>query len=126
MSLDMRQKTAHLQPDIRITTSGLCSAIATHFSVRGAKKVRSNVEGFWKWACGETKLTTTTAESLNESENQPKFDKSKVQPAMVDSEDTLKKVIEATKAESKKKQGFYIFDALLKDTPQLSKEHSST
>ena len=26
-----------------------------------------------------------------------------------------------TKTESKKKQGFYVFDALLKDTPQLSK-----
>ena len=100
---------------------GLCGAIATHFAVRGTKKVRNNVEAFWKWACGDTKLTTTAAESLNEAENQPKFDKSKVQPAMVDSEDTLKKVIEATKAESKKKQGFYIFDALLKDTPQLSK-----
>ena len=96
----------------------LCGAIATHFAVRGLKKVRKVSKGFWDWATGETKLTTTAAESLNEEK---KFDKNKIEPAMIESADILDKVIKCTKAEAKKKQGFYILDKLINDTPELKK-----
>lgn len=99
---------------------GLCGAIATHFAVRGLKKVRNVSKGFWDWACGDTKLTTTAAESLNEGE-EPKFDKSKVEPAMIESPEILDKVIAATKAEAKKKQGFYVLDSLLQENQDLKK-----
>jgi len=51
------------------------------------------------------------------------FDKSKALPALVDTQDTLEKVLQATKelSKRKKKAGFYIFDDLLKDQPELKK-----
>jgi len=99
---------------------GLMTAVLTHFGVRAGKKVMKHLNNFWDWACGEKKLTTTAVnDSLLEGNDEPKFDKNKAQPAMVDSEETLQKVIEATKALAKKKQGFYIFDELLKETPEL-------
>ena len=101
---------------------GLMTAVLMHFGIRAGKKVSKCVQDFWDWACGDTKLTTTAVnDSLLESEDEPKFDKKKALPAMVDTEDTLQKVIEATKAIAKKKRGFYIFDELLKDQPELKK-----
>lgn len=103
----------------------LLGAVATHFAVKAGKKCKKYGDNFWGWALGEKEISMSNAsESLNESEdNKKKFDKSKVQPAQIEKDDILKKVIEKTEPESseKSKKGFYVFQNLLKENPELGK-----
>lgn len=104
---------------------GLLGAVLIHFGIRAGKKVKNAVQNFWDWVCDDKRLTTTASnESLEEQIKETKeinFDKSKAQPALIDTEETFEKVLQAVKIVSKRKKGFYIFDDLLKEHPELKK-----
>ena len=103
---------------------GLMAAVLTHFGIRAGKKIKNVVQNFWDWVCDDKRLQMSTSnESLNEV-NEAKddnFDKSKAQPALIDTEETFEKVLQVVKFVSKRKKGFYIFDDLLKEHPELKK-----
>lgn len=100
----------------------LCGAAALHFGVKLTKKVANHSSNFWGWALGEKEMKIQNAsESLNEDKKE-KFDKSKVQPMMIPSDDILDKVIKVSEAKGgKNKKGFYYFQELLKNEPDLKK-----
>lgn len=100
----------------------LCGAAALHFGVKLTKKVANGCNNFWGWALGEKEMSMQNAsESLNEDKKE-KFDKSKVQPMMIPSDDILEKVIEISEPKGgKNKKGFYYFQELLKNEPDLKK-----
>ena len=112
-----------LQLNESLLVVGLLGAIATHFAIKAGKKTKKYCDNFWDWALGEKELSMTSAsESLNE-EKETKFDKNKVEPAQIEKDDILKKIIEKTEPESseKNKKGFYVFQNLFKETPELAK-----
>ena len=104
----------------------LCGACALHFTVKGLKKISKVCGNFWDWAIGEKNVNvdvnTSAAESLENEEEQideKKFDKSKVQPMQIPNDDVLNRLMEKFKSDAKKKKGFYVFDNLFKETPEL-------
>ena len=100
----------------------LCGAVALHFTVKGMKAVRKHASNFWGWALGEKNLSTTAAESLEDDTEmieEKKFDISKVSSMQIPDEDVLNKLMDKLKSNAKKKQGFYVFDNLFKETPEL-------
>lgn len=103
----------------------LCGACGLHFSVKGMKKVRKHSGNFWDWALGKRDIVTQQAEEskedIDEPINEKKFDKSKVQPMQVTDNNVLDKLMEKMKSDAKKKSGFYVFDNLFKETPELKK-----
>lgn len=105
--------------------TALCAAVATHFTVKGLKKIRKYSNNFWDWATGEKDINMSmgqASESLNEAKKQ-KFDKNNVMPQQIESEDILQKVIDKTgpKVTNKSKKGFYVFQQLLKDDSNFKK-----
>ena len=103
----------------------LCGACASHFGIKGLKKIGRTCGNFWDWALGQKDLhlSASASESL-EDDNEllleaKKFDKTKVQPMQVTDQDILDKLIEFFKIETKKKSGFYVFNQLFKDIPEL-------
>lgn len=104
----------------------LCTAAALHFGVKLTKKVSNYSSNFWGWALGEKEMSIQNAsESLNE-DKEVKFDKNKVQPMTIPSEDILEKIIEISEPKGgKNKKGFYYFQELLKQEPDLKKLNKS-
>ena len=104
--------------------TALCGAVLLHFTVKGMKAIRKHAGNFWGWALGERNLGTSAAESLEDETEmieEKKFDKSKVQPMQIPDEKVLEQLMEKFKSDAKKKQGFYVFDNLFKETPELKK-----
>ena len=103
----------------------LCAAAALHFGVKLTRKIANVCDDFWGWAVGDKEITMQTArESLNESNitKEDKFDKSKVQPMQIPDEKILDKVIAISEPKGgKNKKGFYYFNTLLKEQPELKK-----
>lgn len=100
------------------TVYALCAACVSHFSIKGLKKVGETGRKFWNWAIGES--LENNANIIEESIiEEKKFDKSKVQPMQVPDEEILNRLMEKFKTDAKKKNGFYVFDQLFKDTPEL-------
>ena len=104
----------------------LCGAAALHFGVKLTKKISNYSSNFWGWALGEKEMSMQNAsESLNE-DKEVKFDKNKVQPMAITSEDILEKIIEISEPKGgKNKKGFYYFQELLKQEPDLKKLNKS-
>jgi len=110
---------------------GLLTAVLVHFGIRVGKKVTNAVKNFWDWVCDDKRIDVTMktpneslisyTNNINEVKKEINFDKSKAQPALIDTEETFEKVLQAVKIVSKRKKGFYIFDDLLKDQPELKK-----
>ena len=70
----------------------LCGAAALHFGVKLTRKVSNYTSNFWGWALGEKEMSMQNAsESLNE-DKEVKFDKNKVQPMAIPSENILEKI----------------------------------
>lgn len=93
----------------------LCGACMTHFGIKGLKKVGETGRAFWNWAIGES-----LDNNINIiEEGKSKFDKSKIQPMQVPDNEILNRLMEKFKSNAKKKNGFYVFDNLFKDTPEL-------
>ena len=105
----------------------LCGAVALHFTVKGMKAIRKHASNFWGWALGEKNLQTTAAESLDDRQNiinedeEGKINKDNIQPMQVPDEKILDQLMETLKSDAKKKQGFYVFDNLFNETPELKK-----
>lgn len=94
----------------------LCGACALHFTVKGLKKINKVCTSFWNWAIGETSIGESLEDVIEEGK---KFDKSKVQPMQVPNDEILEKLMDKFKSDAKKKKGFYVFDNLFKDNPEL-------
>lgn len=125
----MKHLNEYINEELQINESfllmALCGAVALHFTVKGMKAIRKHAGNFWGWALGERNLSTQAAES-NLENNEPiteakKFDKSKVQPMQVPDEKVLGQLMDLLKSDAKKKSGFYVFDNLFKETPELKK-----
>lgn len=94
----------------------LCAACASHYAIKGLKKISKMGQDFWNWAIDE---------SLNDSQiiegDNTNIDKSKIMPMQIPDEKILDKLMNKLKSDAKKKQGFYVFDKLFNETPELKK-----
>lgn len=95
----------------------LCAACALHFGIKIGRAICKKLNDFWDWALAEKDI------SMRFESKEEKFDKKKVQPMQIDKPDILEKVIAKTEPKTTKKggKGFYIFNDLLKDDPDLKK-----
>lgn len=118
-----------LQLNEGLLLMALCGAAALHFSIKGMKAIRKHAGNFWGWALGERDLNvgTTAAESLDDRHNiinedeEGKINKDNIQPMQVPDEKVLGQLMDVLKSDAKKKQGFYVFDNLFNETPELKK-----
>ena len=127
----MKHIKEYINEELQINESfllmALCGAVALHFTVKGMKAIRKHASNFWGWALGEKNLSTTAAESLDDRQNiinedeTGKINKDNIQPMQVPDEKVLDKLMEVMKSDAKKKQGFYVFDNLFNETPELKK-----
>ena len=112
----------------------LCAATALHFGVKLTKKVKKYANNFWDWACGDKNINMNMGMSAAESQNNnsdfliegeiKKIDKKNVQPMQIPSADILKKLIEKSNPKDGK-QGLFVFQNLLKETPELENINKS-
>jgi len=107
----------------------LSAAVLTHFGVKGAKKIKKYSNNFWDWATGDKDINISmgTAESVQDNNDNvvnedevKKIDKNNIQPMQIPSSDVLKKLIDKSEPKDGKK-GLFIFQNLLKETPELEK-----
>lgn len=101
----------------------LCGAAALHFGIKLCRKVVNVITDFWDWALADKDIGFQSAkESLNENNVtiEDKFDKSKVQPMQIPDVKILDKIIALSEPKGgKNKKGFYYFNNLLKEQPEL-------
>ena len=106
----------------------LGAAVLTHFSVKGAKKIKKYSNNFWDWAVGEKDINMSmgTSESQNNDVNTitedevKKIDKNNIQPMQIPSQDILQKIIDKSEPQDGKK-GLFIIQNVIKETPELAK-----
>lgn len=110
----------------------LCAATALHFGVKLTKKIKKYANNFWNWACSDKNINMdiSTPEFQNNDSDFlikgeiKKIDKKNVQPMQIPSSDILKKLIENSNPKDDK-QGLFVFQNLLKETPELEKINKS-
>jgi hypothetical protein len=96
----------------------LLAGLISRYTIKGINGAAKTLDGFWDWVTGKP-----MRESLNEElDDTLKFDKNDVKPVQIIRTDVLEKVIAMSEPKSgKNKKGFYYFNNLLKEHPELKK-----
>ncbi len=113
----------NLQINESFLLMALCGAVACHFAVKGLKSINKHMNNFWNWALEGDSLTNENkinqlSNFISEDKNE-KIDKNNIQPMQIPNEKVLDKLMEKLKADAKKKKGFYVFDKLFQENPEL-------
>lgn len=96
----------------------LLAGVVCRYTVKGVNGAAKTLDSFWDWVTGKP-----IRESINEKLDDTKtFNKNDVQPVQIVKPEVLEKVIEMSEPKSgKNKKGFYYFNNLLKESPELKK-----